>query len=43
MAVIADRCPGLQLTVVDLNAERIAVRPVQHLDLNRIREGKEKT
>jgi len=24
MAVIADRCPGLQVTVVDLNAERIA-------------------
>jgi UDPglucose 6-dehydrogenase len=24
MAVIADRCPGIQVTVVDLNAERIA-------------------
>jgi len=24
MAVIADRCPGVQVTVVDLNAERIA-------------------
>ena len=25
MAVIADRCPEIQVTVVDLNAERIAV------------------
>jgi UDPglucose 6-dehydrogenase len=24
MAVIADRCPGIQVTVVDFNAERIA-------------------
>jgi UDPglucose 6-dehydrogenase len=24
MAVIADRCPAVQVTVVDLNAERIA-------------------
>jgi hypothetical protein len=24
MAVITDRCPGIQMTVVDLNAERIA-------------------
>jgi UDPglucose 6-dehydrogenase len=24
MAVIADRCPGIQVSVVDLNAERIA-------------------
>ena len=24
MAVVADRCPGIQVTVVDLNAERIA-------------------
>jgi UDPglucose 6-dehydrogenase len=24
MAVIADRCPAIQVTVVDLNAERIA-------------------
>lgn len=24
MAVIADRCPQIQVTVVDLNAERIA-------------------
>ena len=24
MAVIADRCPGIQVTVVDLNAARIA-------------------
>lgn len=34
MAVIADRCPGIQVTVVDLNAERIAAWNDD--DLNRL-------
>ena len=34
MAVIADRCPEIQVTVVDLNAERIAAW--NHSDLSRL-------
>ena len=34
MAVIADRCPQIQITVVDLNAERIAA--LNDPDLSRL-------
>ncbi|NBO30015.1 MAG: nucleotide sugar dehydrogenase, partial [Synechococcaceae bacterium WB6_1A_059] len=34
MAVIADRCPGIQVTVVDLNEARIAAW--NHPDLSKL-------
>ena len=33
MAVIADRCPDVQVTVVDLNEQRIAAVSYTHLTL----------